>query len=522
MVRRTRLLATTVVAVLAACSPGSTVTPAAPARVAPVEDRQATLRVGTVTAPATFDPHVAANPNQANMYLSLVYDQLIGLSVDRRPEPALARTWTMAADGLTLELRLRGDARFVDGGAPVDAAAVQASFRRAKTLAGSTVSRVLADVAEVNVDSPTDVRIRFTRPAHDFPFLLAADTRISSVVNPAFAGAADLGTVPRGSGPYRLTSLTASGSVYRRVPGHWDHTAGRVERLDIRVILDATARTLAVQSGQLDLAVVVADTLVEAEAVAAGSNGRLVIHHLESIVTAALLFNPTRSTVSDARLRQAISLAIDRRLLCDVGFGRAGTPTRQLFPPGMDGHLPDLDGPAGIAAQPRAARAILDSAGITPVRIGTVNLIAGSYRNMMQVIQEQLRPLGITFRVTEQLSTEAFAAFAMGGSDALLGSANAALDPGGIVSTNLASVRGFGIPDELQPVVSQAAGSPPGPQRRALYEEIARTLVDRPYSLPLCTVRSIYLATDKVIGLGQIRYGALTPVVDVRHVGKSR
>lgn len=508
-----------VAAALTACGPGPG---ASQAPIAQVEDRNATLRVGTVTAPATFDPHLAANPNQSNMYLSLVYDQLIGLSADRRPEPALAREWTMAPDGLSLDLRLRDDARFSDDGSVVDAGAVKANLERAKVVEGTKVAGVLETVTGVEVHSPADIRVRFSRPAHDFPLLLAADTRVSSIVNPAFFAASDLGRAPRGSGPYRLTSLAASGSVYRRVPGHWDPAAGRVDRLDIRVILDSTARLLAVQSGQLDLAVVVADSLVEAEAVAAGSSGRLRIHEVDSIVTSALLFNPTHGTVADGRLRRAISLAIDRKLLCDVGFGRAGTPTRQLFPPGVEGHVPALDAPAELEARPDAARAALKAAGIGPVRITTLNLIAASYRNMMQVISEQLRPLGVTFKVTDQLSAEAFANFARGNGDALLGSTNAALDPGSIVATNLASVRGFGVPDDLGPGVARAAGLAPGPERQAAYEEIGRRLVEEPYSVPLCTVQSLYLASNKVMGLERIRYGALTPVVDVRHVGKAR
>jgi peptide/nickel transport system substrate-binding protein len=92
---------------------------------------------------------------------------LINFSEDGRPRPALAESWTIAADRLSLTIHLRANATFHDGSL-VDAPTVGAILR--STLP-QWMGAAFEDVDEIKATSQDEIRIALRRPS---PLLIEA------------------------------------------------------------------------------------------------------------------------------------------------------------------------------------------------------------------------------------------------------------------------------------------------------------------------------------------------------------
>jgi extracellular solute-binding protein (family 5) len=115
----------------------------------------------SVALPGPVDPAHAPVPlNDAErLVFPQLYETLIRVDCAGRVVPALAETWQVEADGKRWTFTLRGDAHFWDG-APVTAADVLASWRRADSLAVRTWNAAALNDREVRVvvPEPADVK----------------------------------------------------------------------------------------------------------------------------------------------------------------------------------------------------------------------------------------------------------------------------------------------------------------------------------------------------------------------------
>src|SRR5690606_23384416 len=88
-----------------------------------------------------------------------------------------------------------------------------------------------------------------------------------------------------------------------------------------------------------------------------------VVRHVEG-VTHYFFMNTRRPPFDDARVRRAVSLAIDRRAMA-AAFGGEAVPTAQVLPPGVPGHLDEATPGPDLAA----ARALVRRAGARGARV---------------------------------------------------------------------------------------------------------------------------------------------------------
>jgi oligopeptide transport system substrate-binding protein len=75
----------------------------------------ATLTMAWSQAPGSLDPAFATDTTSANLAWNL-FDPLVRLGPDLEPVPAAAQSWHVSEDGQTVTFRLRGDARWTNGG----------------------------------------------------------------------------------------------------------------------------------------------------------------------------------------------------------------------------------------------------------------------------------------------------------------------------------------------------------------------------------------------------------------------
>lgn len=333
-----------------------------------------TLTIGVRAGPESIDPHFTALGSHAEA-LKHVFDTLVWSDERLQLAPRLAESWRQI-DATTWEFRLRRGVKFHDG-SDFTAEDVKFSVERIPQVTGTNPTTVyVRRVRETRVIDSHTVHFITDGAAPMLPFdfvrLFIVSHRAAAgltreTANPAFnAGRAAVGT-----GPYRFVSWTPREElVLERFDGFWGGAEpwARVVR---REIPNDAARVAQLRAGQLDMIsrVPAADvpTLERDRALRVTKQETVYVFNLEldqreqtPQVTLRDGSRPASNPFRDRRVREAISLAIDRRALAEVAMEGMGSPVTQMVTPGIYGFNPSLP---ELRPNVERARALLAEAG---------------------------------------------------------------------------------------------------------------------------------------------------------------
>ncbi|MGH7294378.1 MAG: ABC transporter substrate-binding protein, partial [Polyangiaceae bacterium] len=264
--------------------------------------------------PETLDPRYATDPVGLRA-TRLVHAGLVRLDPDTlEPRPYLARSWRWL-DPLTLEVELRDDVRF-HSGAPLRPADVVATLRAfASPAVASRHAAVVEAIAESHVAGEHAVVVRLARPHGT----LLTDLELPVLREDQAAGPpAPDGTLD-GLGPYAVKSFTRGDLLL--VPAGGAALPRPAHAVELRTVHDENARALRLEAGRADAVInLVSPTLLPA---LAAEPGLQVASRPGANLTYAVV-DEQRPALDDARVRTALSLAIDRGTIAATLFdGRA-------------------------------------------------------------------------------------------------------------------------------------------------------------------------------------------------------
>lgn len=505
-------------ALLAACGAPTGQRAAAPG-TAGIADPNGSLVVGTVAVPVGFDPHrertVGARP-----YSFLVFDRLTRLDAGMKAQPMLATDWQIAPDGLSVTMSLREGVSFHDG-TPFDAEAVRVNIERVKTIAGSTTADEIEPVTGVEVLAPHQVRFTLSSPMPELPEVMAGPQ--GAIISPKAIGdpSVDLDTAPgnAGTGPYVVEQYVPSERVvFTRAPGsNWDPAAGKLASLELRLVGDDRTRMSALQAGEIDIAYVnPQDAGAIKEARALGDSGRFVYHNSPTGVLSALLL---RSTVlTNPALRKAIVTAIDRDAIANGLLQGTCSRSDQLARKGMIGYVDDFQDP--YPYDPAKATATLMAAGLGDRTDLEIIYISGR-QQIPEVVQQQLRAVGIEARLTPLTSVEVQTAFRADRAQSWNYPVTPEVSPGATMDF-IQDRAGLGAANpELAALVEKARTTLDPVARDAAYAAVSRKLAEEAFFVPYCHIDAHYLMSPEVIGFDSAPQPYAQFMLDLREVGRS-
>jgi len=331
-------LRTLLFVLLAACRAGEPPDPRRP------------LEVVVATSPEVLDPRAAGDAISFRV-TRLLHAGLFRLGEDLAPIPYVAERYEWR-DPRTLVVTLRKDVTFADG-APVRAADVVATIA-AFQAEGSRQRRVVDAIGAVVAEAEDRVRFELSRPHGtllsdlELPILRADQAR--EPLRPA--GGLD------GLGPYVLGTGVLDPSALSLEPRAGGALPAPQHALVIRTVRDENARAMRLMAGSAD-----------------------VLHNglspelwpsLESFPDLALSTRPAANltylvvrhgkhpALDDVRVRQAISLGIDRGALCAEFFRGHAVPARGALAPIHWAYDPAA--PA-FGFEPERARALVQAHG---------------------------------------------------------------------------------------------------------------------------------------------------------------
>lgn len=392
--------------------------------------REGILHRGLAADLASLDPHLISGLPEINVATALFEGLVSEDPRTGRPVPAVAASWETSSHGLVWTFHLRPNAKWSNGDA-VTAADFVSSVKRGLTPAlGADNAGMLyvlknaeawraghvSDFGQVGVRAIDAHTLELTL-AHPAPYLL---TLLSHPIwfpvhLPTLEKAGGVAqrdtkwTDPAnfvGNGPFVLkANRRGQVIVVEKSPNYWDAATVRLNAIHFHPAEDRDSEERAFRAGQLHLT----------EALPVGKVDGYRREHADVLRISPFLdtyfyrLNTTRPGLNSKQVRQALSLAIDRRAIVEKIVRGGQQPAASFTPAGLEGYAPPEVLTENLVEARRllAAAGYPDGKGLPPIEI-TINN-SGNHRVIAEAVQQMWRRLGVTVELNNMEMSSIFA-----------------------------------------------------------------------------------------------------------------
>lgn len=317
--------------------------------------KQGILLVNNGGEPSALDPQFAQPGVIENRIMLALFEGLVRYDPKTlEPIPAIAESWTLSEDGKTWTFRLRENAKFSDG-KPISSEDFLFSFRRilSPKLASPCATLFFAPVKNARAFAAGTLddfsRVGFSAPnaktlvvelENPCPYFLSLACHSSwSVVPPHTIlkfGEIDerstLWTRPEnfvGSGPFKLKTWRVAYRIEaEKNPHYYDAEKISLQGIRFDAIEDQFAEESAFKDGQYHIT----NTVPPSRVPILRSKNAPALRLDPYLSTAFIRVNCSRKPLNDPRVRQALSLALDRKILAERVMRGGETPAISLVP----------------------------------------------------------------------------------------------------------------------------------------------------------------------------------------------
>jgi oligopeptide transport system substrate-binding protein len=332
---------------------------------------ESTFRAGFIGQPLSLDPTLIDTTVEFNLAIQMFEGLTTFNPEDLTPQPGIAASWDVSADGRTYTFHLRNHVSWSDG-APITAATFKYSWLRAlqpetdavyayllyyiKNAQAYHEGRAPADAVGLQALDPATFVVTLETPTPFFlqlttlPIYAPAPEHVISRYGPQWA-MVDTMVV---NGPYRATAWQEHAYLrLERNPAYWDATAQGPASIMVYFFLDSDAAFQKYQQGELDwLSGLMSSKIKE------------VINSPEAVrfpilATYYYSLNVTHPGLADLRVRKALSLALNRSSICRDLLTGGELPAFGFIPP----RIPEYPYYQGERENPALARRLLSEAG---------------------------------------------------------------------------------------------------------------------------------------------------------------
>ena len=361
------------------------------------------LIIAELSDASSLDPHGSNDVPSSNVQSNL-YETLVNRDANGELVAGLAESWTQV-DDLTWEFKLKQGVTFHDGEA-FNAEAVKTSFDRLLDPDVASPRAFLFEmVTEVKVID--DYTVQFITEYPFSPLLAHLTHNGGGIISPKSIAAdyeaikADsslkagtvIGTNPVGTGPFKFTSWTPGTEIKLEKFADYAGTPANVDTVTFKVVPEGATRVAELQSGFAHIIGTVEPGQVEN---VNSTDGASVLETPSSSLT-YLGFNTEKAPFDNVKVRQAISKAIDRKILIDGIYEGFGIPAISPLSPGIFGYTEDV---TSMEYNMDEAKALLEEAGFADGFTTTIWTNDNPVRQQVAIVlQEALKQLNITAEI---------------------------------------------------------------------------------------------------------------------------
>lgn len=447
------------------------------------------ITVAIGSEPSTLDPQLRDDGGERQVNDN-IYEALLARTPTGELVAGLAAELPKQIDTLTWQFKLREGVSFTNG-APFNAAAVVASVARVIDPANNSEQMAyFGTIAGAEAVDDLTVNIKTTGPDP----ILPSRMYWMKMIEPGHTGAADLASVPVGTGPYMLDSWNR-GSDLKLVAnaGYWGG-APEIDEVTYRFVTEPGTRLSGLMAGEFD---VITNLLPEF------TSSVPKFAAVAGLETSVFVLGTDNEITKDAKLREALNLAIDRQAMVDGLFmGYAQIAKGLHINPaafGFNENLPYYE------YNPEKARALLAEAGLEGAAITVVGESGRWLKDREQIEAVSAFWSEIGLNVTTDIQEFSMYLDSLMGDgprpDAIfIANSNELLDADremsfiyhkdGAAASNS---------DEWMASTIDAARIETDPvKRKAMYDEIGQKIHDQNYAIPLFNLQDIYGMSERM------------------------
>lgn len=276
-----------------------------------------TLVVATYSEQDTLDPQVNVTNDKV---LRLLYDGLLEYLPDGKIGPSLAETWQHSDDYMTWTFNLKKGVKFASGKEMTSKDVVATFARLTDKQNALRYTDSVSFIASVTALDDYTVQIKLAHPygaveatlATQYCFILDADYIAKY--------GKDIGIDPatiNGTGPYKIATWDADEQMVFTANEYWHGGKPGCANLIYKVIPEASARSIAIEVGEIDIL----DRPAVDDVARLKNIAGLKIFAKPGYGLSGFQFNCSEKSIcQDPKIRQAISYALDRESLINSLF----------------------------------------------------------------------------------------------------------------------------------------------------------------------------------------------------------
>jgi peptide/nickel transport system substrate-binding protein len=498
-----------VILMLAAC--GQKPAPPPPGPAAPEEPAKGgDLVIAVLSDIVSFDPHGSNDVPSSNVAYNL-YESLVYFDTKNVLQPRLATSWK-AIDELTWEFALRKGVKFIDG-TDFKAEAVKATFER--LLDPDIASQRLflfSMIEEITVVDEYTVRFKTKFPFAPLPAHLAHNgggiISVEAIKKDYAEMAAGnkpgtfLSQNPVGTGWFKLDYWEPGNEVRLvRNEEYWGDKA-KLESATFKVVPENQTRLAELETGYAHIS----DPIQPSDKNYVENLSNAYLHRKSATSLAYIGFNCQKAPFNDVRVRQAISMAINKNEIVDGIYQGTAIPSVGPIAPGVFGFDPTVK---PMPYDPAKAKQLLADAGYANGFTTTIWTNDNPARiQIAEYVQSKLRDLNVTVTI-EVMEWGAYLdstgegkhdMFILGWSTPTLDADYATYALFHSSNQGKAGNRSFFKDDKVDELLDKGRQEPDAAKRLGFYRETQERLVDMAPMLYLIHIEDLTGVSNKVKG----------------------
>mgnify|MGYP005837915043 CR=1 FL=1 len=315
-----------------------------------------------VGVPRVVNPLLSSLNEPDRDLTALVFSGLTRLAPDGQVLPDLADRWEISEDGLLYTFYLRPGVLWHDG-TPFGARDVLFTYSLLADPQFPGDPSLSQFWSQVKCEAPDQFTVQCRLPEPFSPFLAYASIGILPSHRLAGTRAADLpqlpfNNAPVGTGPFRLLQVDSRRALLARNPAY--HLGPpQIDQLELRFFPDLHAALTALHRGEVQ-GILLGPLAPREDLRSVASQGQFRLMDAPRTTYTAIFFNLDAPPVNDPRVREAISLLLDRRTITDDLLGGRAVPADTPIPPKTWAATPP---PRPLEPDPRRAQQLLQQAG---------------------------------------------------------------------------------------------------------------------------------------------------------------
>ncbi|MGL4393854.1 MAG: ABC transporter substrate-binding protein [Brevinema sp.] len=345
------------------------------------------LVVGVRTEAVTLYPF-GSNDNATARVTVQIFDRLVEKDEKGTFLPSLATEWSFVSPSI-LQMKIRQGVLFHND----ELLTVEdVKFSLETMIQAPEVKNIASPMREVKIVDDSTVQIILHEPFAPILSHLAHPTAAILNKNSIIAAGKDLKQmIPVGTGPFKYQVWNRGQNlILEKFDAYWG-TPAQISTIEFRVIPEDSARTIALESGDIDLAYDIPSA--DLDAVRGNGSLQLIEKAIPRIEYLGINIGKAKSPIlKDARVRKAIALAIDSQgIIQSVLFG-SGALSSSIITDSVVGFNKNL---SPIVRNVEEAKNLLKEAGVPEGTKLTLWATEGERQKIAEIIKANLREIGL-------------------------------------------------------------------------------------------------------------------------------